>query len=138
MLARDSIEFAHASLGLVPEILDPVYMFVLFYKALRMINPVMFKFRDIEDIMGPIRVGIHDAIWNNPLLHNSYQRLSFRIRDHFSINSAPTLENPKNRHSPGCPSATLSLSPATEITFIHFDFPGKRHFILDRLRNDFS
>ena len=138
MLAWDPIEFAQVSLTLVPEILDPIDVFVLLHQALGKIEAVMFKLGDIEDIIGSIRVRIHDAIWNDPILHNAPQRLGFRIRDHFRVNPAPPLENPKDRHFPGCPSATLAFSPATEITFIHFDFPGEGHFILDRLRNDFS
>jgi hypothetical protein len=78
MLARDPIEFTHMPLGLVPEILDPVYMFVLLHKAFGMINAAMFKLEDIEDITGTIRVRIPDAVWDNPILHNAHQRLGFR------------------------------------------------------------
>ena len=72
MLTRHPIEFPHVPFRLVPEILDPINVFVLLHKALRMIDAVMFKLGYIQDIIGSVGIRIHDAIWNNPVLHNSH------------------------------------------------------------------
>ena len=77
MLAWDPIDFAHVPLGLIPEIFDSVNVFVLFDKPVGMIDPVMFAVGDIENIIGPMRVGIHDCVWDNSFLHNSHQVLAF-------------------------------------------------------------
>ena len=47
MLLRDTIEFAHMSLGLVPKILDAIDMVVTVSEELRMIDPKVVEIRDI-------------------------------------------------------------------------------------------
>ena len=53
---------AHMSLGLVPKVLDAVYMTFFFDECLRMIDPEVVELRDIQHIVGSVAIGIHDAV----------------------------------------------------------------------------
>ncbi len=73
MLLRDTVEFAHVALGLVPEILDPVDVIMTVCKELGMIDPEVVKARDIQHIVATPAVGIDDAVWHNLTLYDGDQ-----------------------------------------------------------------
>ena len=53
MVFRDTIEFTHVPLGLVPEILDAVDMIVAVSKELRMVDAKVVEVRHIQHIIAP-------------------------------------------------------------------------------------
>ncbi len=59
---RNAIILSSHAFGLAPKVFDPIDMIVLIRKELGMINPIMFKFGDIQGIVGSIAVGIHHTV----------------------------------------------------------------------------
>ena len=47
----NTVEFAHVTLRLVPEIFDPVDVSLIVCKEFRMIDPEVMKVRHIQDIV---------------------------------------------------------------------------------------
>ena len=61
------------SLRLVPEILNTVDVILLVYKELGMVDPKVFKVRNIQDIIAFPTVGIDDAIRHDLALYDRIQ-----------------------------------------------------------------
>ena len=70
MLTGNTVKFTHMPLGLVPEILDAINVVFLIGKQLRMIDPIVFKFADIQHVIASPAVRINDAIRNDFVLDN--------------------------------------------------------------------
>ena len=51
MLLRNTIEFAHMALGLVPEILDPIDVVLLVGKEFRVVDAEMLEIRHIQHVI---------------------------------------------------------------------------------------
>jgi len=56
MLSRDTIEFAHVTLGLVPKILDAIDVISSLCKELRMIDTEVLERADIKRVIAPSAV----------------------------------------------------------------------------------
>ena len=67
MLLWDTIEFAHMALGLVPEILDAVYVVVPVCKELGVIDPEVVKIRHIQHVIASPAVRINDTVRDDRL-----------------------------------------------------------------------
>lgn len=53
MLSRDTIEFAHVKLGLVPKILDAIDVISSLSKEFRMIDAEVLERADIKRVVAP-------------------------------------------------------------------------------------
>ncbi len=53
MLSRDTVEFAHVTLGLVPKILDAIDVISSLCKELRMIDTEVLERADIKRVVAP-------------------------------------------------------------------------------------
>ena len=62
---RNTVEFSHMALGLVPKILNPVNVILLVCKELGMVDPEVMKIRYIQHVVAAPTVGINDAIRND-------------------------------------------------------------------------
>ena len=51
MLFRNAIKPAHVAFGLVPEIINPVYMILFVSKQFQVINPTELELRDVKYII---------------------------------------------------------------------------------------
>ena len=51
MLLWNTVEFTHMTLGLVPEILNPVDVILLVCKKFGVIDPEMFEVRYVQDVV---------------------------------------------------------------------------------------
>ena len=60
MCFRDTIEFAHVALGLIPEVLDAIDVIATVCKQLRMVDPEAVEVRDIQRVVALPAVGIDD------------------------------------------------------------------------------
>ncbi len=60
MCFRDTIEFAHVALGLIPEVLDAIDVIATVCKQLRMVDPEVVEVRDIQRVVALPAVGIDD------------------------------------------------------------------------------
>lgn len=78
MLLRNTIKLSHLTLRLVPKVLVPIDMSVPYCKPFWMIDPVMHKGRDIQDIARLIAVAAHHAVGNDLLADNPHQRFAAR------------------------------------------------------------
>ena len=118
---RDTVEFAHVTLGLVPEILDPVDVVPLVGEQLRVIDPKVFEVGDVERVVALPAVGIDDAIGDDLALNNRQQSSAGSIGNDLRVNLPATLEKPENRDFPRRTTTSLALSLAAEIAFVHLD-----------------
>ena len=62
MLRWDTVESAHMTLGLVPEIFDAIDVVVTIGKELGMVDPEVMEVRHIQHIVTTPAVGIDDTI----------------------------------------------------------------------------
>ena len=92
MLSRDTIEFAHVKLGLVPKILDAIDVISSLGKEFRMIDAEVLERADIKRVVAQPAVWINDAIGRNFTFNDGYERLPSRIWDHACVNFSTTLK----------------------------------------------
>ena len=69
----DAIISSQMSFCLAPKIFNAVDMIVCICEDMRVIDPVMMEFRDVEHVIGSKAVGVDDAVWENHPLHNRQQ-----------------------------------------------------------------
>ena len=62
MRLRNTVEFTHMALRLVPEILDTVDMVAVFSEELGVVDADMMKVRNVEHVMGSEAVRVDHAI----------------------------------------------------------------------------
>ena len=62
IIGFDPVKPAHVTLGLVPEILDPIDVITLIGEQLRVVDTHMLERGNIQRIIRPKRIGIHDTI----------------------------------------------------------------------------
>ena len=65
MLFRNTVEFTHVALGLVPKILNPVDVIALVCKEFVMVDPKMMEIRYVQDIVTAPAIRINNAIRND-------------------------------------------------------------------------
>ena len=92
MRLRHTIKFTQMTFRLVPKILNPIDMIFNIHEGFRMVDPVMLKIADIENIIAAPAVRIDDAIGYNFAGHDGHQRLTRRIGNDLSIDSSATLK----------------------------------------------
>ena len=73
MALRNAIIGSQVPLGLVPEILDPVDMVPLGREFFLVIDAVVVEFRDIENVVRSIAIGVDNAVGFDPLSDNTHQ-----------------------------------------------------------------
>ena len=67
------------TLGLVPEILDPVDMILLVGKEFRVVDPEVMKFADIKGIIRPEMIRVDNAIGGYFLPDDGHECFGFGI-----------------------------------------------------------
>ena len=72
MLFGNTVKFAHMTLGLVPEILDPVDVVMSICKQDRMVDPEVLERTDIERVVAPPAVRINNTVGHNFALNDRY------------------------------------------------------------------
>ena len=72
MLLGDTVKFAHVTLSLVPEILDPVDVVVSICKQDRMVDAVVLEGADIEHVVSSPAIRIDDAVGHNFTLNDRH------------------------------------------------------------------
>ena len=71
---RHTVEFAHMTLRLVPEVLDPVDMRLVLGKQFGMVDPEVMEIRDIQNVVALPAVRIDDAVGDDLALDERQQR----------------------------------------------------------------
>src|ERR1700722_5873299 len=94
--SRDSIEAAHVTLGLIPEVLDAVDMVFLIGEELRMIDAEVLEAGYIENVVGTEGVGVDDAVGDDLVLEDGLQGLALGVRDDLRIDLAAAFEQAKH------------------------------------------
>jgi hypothetical protein len=61
---RNTVEFAHVALGLVPQILNSVDVILLVCKEFGVVDPEVMEIRYVQHIETAPAIRIYDAIWN--------------------------------------------------------------------------
>ena len=61
---RNTVEFAHVALGLVPKILNSVDVILLVCKEFGVVDPEVMEIRYVQHIVTAPAIRIYDAIWN--------------------------------------------------------------------------
>lgn len=67
MALRDAVIGSQVSLGLVPDVLDPVDRVPLGREFFLVFDAVVGEFRDIENVVRSIAIGVDDAVRLEPL-----------------------------------------------------------------------
>jgi len=62
---RNTVEFAHVALGLVPKILNSVDVILLVCKEFGVVDPEVMEIRYVQHIVTAPAIRIYDAIWND-------------------------------------------------------------------------
>ncbi len=65
MSLRNTVEFAHVALGLVPKILNPVNVILLVCKELGMVDPKVMEIRDMQHVVAAPAIRINNAVRND-------------------------------------------------------------------------
>ena len=74
MRLGSTFEFTHVALGLIPEILNVIYVIVAVCEELRMVDTEVMEVRHIQHIIAAPAVGINDAIHDHLALYDGDQR----------------------------------------------------------------
>ena len=65
MSLRNTVEFAHVALGLVPKILNPVNVILLVCKESGMVDPKVMEIRDMQHVVAAPAIRINNAVRND-------------------------------------------------------------------------
>ena len=78
MLFRNTVEFTHVALGLVPKILNPVDVILLVCKEFGMVDPKVMEIRYVQHVVATptVRIGHHHP-WLHPPLPANYKSNCF-------------------------------------------------------------
>ena len=95
MSLRDTVEFAHMTLGLVPEILDAVDVNLLVCEQFRMVDPEVMKIRHIEHVVPSTAIRVDNAVRDDLRINLPAALKQRKYRDFSSsAASAPTVPSP--------------------------------------------
>ena len=134
-----AVETAQVSLGLIPEVLNPIDVVSAIRKKPRMIDPYMMEVRNIQHIISLPTIRINNAVGYNLALNDRHQRLAGSILDDLHINLASTLQQPVNKHFSGRATSSPVLAFTAEIALTRLDLTSQQifafllHFISDDL-----
>ena len=109
------------SLGLVPEVLNPVDVVAVFSEALGVVDANVMKVRNVEHVIGLEAVRIDDAVWLDLAFNDRQKRFCAGVWDGDGIDLAAAFQKPEDGNFPRRSSASLALADTTEITLVHFD-----------------
>lgn len=85
---------------------------------------------DIQRVVAPIAVGIHNAVRCDCPLDNRHQRGGAGIVDPLGADLAAALEDAKHNNLARCASPPLALSDAAEVALTQFN-DGLEYFMLN-------
>ena len=71
-------------------------------------------------------IGINDGAASNRLDSQIEQSHRTDVLNNFNTNNAVPFKNTENRNFPGCPSTSITFSPASEVSLIQFDLTSKQ------------
>ena len=91
VLTGNAVVFSEDAFGLVPEVFNAVDVVGFVGEAFTVVDPIMFKFTDINRIVRSIAVGIDDAVRLDFTLYNGHQSGAGSITNHHRINFAATF-----------------------------------------------
>ena len=126
VLPGNAVVAAQMTLGLAPEVLDPIDVVAAVGEPLPVVDALVSKLRHIKNIVGSKAIGADNGVWLDSTAHDRHQGSSCRIGNDESMDFASTLQKPEHRHLAGSTSASLSLAPPTEIALVNLDFAGEQ------------
>jgi hypothetical protein len=90
------------------------------------VDPVVVELRDVEDVIGGIRVGIDNRIRHNLRPDDGQERVFADVGDHHGVDFAATLDDAEDRDFAGCAAPAFALANAAKIALIDLDKPFER------------
>lgn len=133
----DAVEPSEMALGLVPEILNPVDVVLPVNKPLRMVDPDVVEVRDIQRIIAPEGVRVHDAVWHDHALHDGQKRRASGVRNHDRVDPPSTFQQAENRYFASSTSAPFAFPDFSEIALIDFNLTVEWRRLFHLIGNDF-
>ena len=130
MLFRNTIEFPHVTLCLVPKILDAVDVVLLVRKELGVVDPKVLEVRNIQRIVAFPAVGINDAVRNDLTLDDWHQGLGAGIGNDLRVDPSTTLQQPENRDFSSSAASPFAFTPAAKVGLVNFDLATENHVSL--------
>ena len=122
MLPGNSVEPAQMSLGLVPEVFEPVDVGAVLDEGLPMVDAFMLEAGDVEHVVGRETVCKDDGIRLYTLLDDGHERLAPGIGDDHGVDLASALEEAEDRNLSAGTAAAFTFAPAAEVALVEFDF----------------
>lgn len=121
----DAVEFYKTFFGIAPKTLNSVYVNFAVSKELFMVNINMSITAKHQRVIASKFIGVDDAAASHCLNRKVKKRICSYIFDGLDLDYAITLQNAENRHFPYCPSAAFAFASASEIAFVHLDYPAE-------------
>ena len=126
VLSGNSIEWAHVSFGLVPEVLNAVDVIGLISKELRVVNAQMTELRDIQCIIRSEAVSVDDRIRFDFVSNDRKKRCRWGIWDDCNVNAAISLQKPKNRNFARGAVSTLAFAGSAKIALVNLNLARQK------------
>ena len=128
----DAIESSQMSLGLVPEVFDPVDAISFFGEEFGMIDTHVMEVGNVECIVCLEGIGVNNTVRSDSLFNDREQGFGSCVRHDSRKNLAAPLKQAKDGHFARCSFVSFAFSDSTEITLISLDLPIQ--FVAGKLR----
>ena len=119
-LPLDSIIFSQHTFRLVPKILDPVDVVLVFRKTLAVVDADMPELAHVQHVIAAQTVGVHQAIRLDFSLDHGQPGISLDVFNYQSVDLALTFEDAEDDDFAGSAASPFALSLASEITLVQF------------------
>ena len=126
LLFGDTMELNDAFLGIAPETLKPINVYLTRREPFFMIDPQMTISTEHKGIVTSEFVRIHNRSSSDSFDRHAKQRLSSYVLNNLDPNRPISLVNTDNRDFPGCATSTLPFALAAKVTFVQFDLSSKK------------
>ena len=130
MSLRNTVEFTHMTLRLVPEVLYSVDMSLIVCKEFGMVDPEVMEIRYIQNVVTFPTVRIDYAVRHHLAFDDRHQSSRRGIGDNLRVDLATTLQKAEYRDFSSGAATALAFSSATEVTFVNFDLSTEHGLVL--------
>jgi hypothetical protein len=103
----------------------------LFNIRVAVVDTMMTKARDVENVVDIVAVSIDDRVRHDLLADDRQQRLALQIGRHHGIDFSAAFEDAEHRYLAGGAAAMFAFAMAAKVAFIDLNLPRYRRTGLD-------
>ncbi len=134
---RDAVESSEVALGLVQKIYNRIDVVLSVHEPFRMIDPHVVEIGDIQRIIAPESVRVHDTVRQDHTIHDGEKRRAPGVGDHDRVDPSTSLQQAENRDFASSTSTTFAFPDSSEIALIDFNLTGEWRCLFHFIGNDF-